>query len=799
MIVNKKIDDHNKSIAESTEKTEKNTKGMSRGMKATAASGVLFAGAMATSMFTTNETAGNIANMAMMAAMILPMGPALGKGLAFAGKKIGGVAKGFSATAAGAARTTASTLKAVGPMAALRAGGAGLASSLGALVSPVGIAVAALGAGVWFMSKLHKEAEATRKEEELRLKATQTAQAEVLTLTRAWADETGRAWKNYALYNAEADKDYKSKERAAYYDKVKFFEEHKTTVTNAEGKEESVATMDRFNDLGSAGQAFTLANVGRQAVMEMGMNTKQATQFLAAFLDASGKGFDEAQLLASQTIKEIGGTAKNMDWKGIVDAGYGAIREATADGNTELVNQLGEELGTTIGLALKKAKTVGERQDILDGLSADIMGQWEGQRAKLETFFAGEGGIAAAVDEAMGGRNQESKNQITAQFEEMTASADAFRAALMDGSFAKLYADVFGQDRDSDFSKFLTSFAPDTKQIENSERAIMASFGNIFGLSDDVDTLNDALNETNIQLMLMGKGGRTDLLNEELRGTISTMETLQGLIDAPEPTDFIGQMMHETLESNADEDLQEKFDKIATILRSGVNVKAIDDDMMAMLRNFDKKYGTNFMEIIAELKNVENAAKDAAGKYTIDFDVSGEEAASILRDSMSSLQQQIADDVTEGFDRQMNAAIDSRQEMWDRRADALSADLERRGRLLDKKWERKTTAAENYWDRRTEKVEEAIEAEQKADEMRQKMFDAEIARIEKMNEMLNRNIDFNVALSQGNFDEAAKIRNDATADADMMALEKARDAGGGRSDRRIENLEGPEGSNRQGP
>ena len=59
-------------------------------------------------------------------------------------------------------------------------------------------------------------------------------------------------------------------------------------------------------------------------------------------------------------------------------------------------------------------------------------------------------------------------------------------------------------------------------------------------------------------------------------------------------------------------------------------------------------------------------------------------------------------------------------------------------------------------------VERAIEAEKAQEDLRQKLFEAEKTRIQRLAEMFNKNVDLNMAINSGNLDEAAKIQNDIT-------------------------------------
>jgi TP901 family phage tail tape measure protein len=169
--------------------------------------------------------------------------------------------------------------------------------------------------------------------------------------------------------------------------------------------------------------------------------------------------------------------------------------------------------------------------------------------------------------------------------------------------------------------------------------------------------------------------------------------------------------------------------------------------------------------------------------------ISRQDFVSTYQAGMQNVQQGIADDLSSAFDTRMNNALDSRQKYWDGRADKLNNDLDRKNNALDARWQRKNDAAQKYWDGRIGSVQKAMDAEQKADDLRQKLFDKEIDRINKLNEAQNQNIDFNVALNSGNFDEAAKIRNDVAATDAQTALEKAQAAGTAQSEKRVARLQ----------
>lgn len=185
-----------------------------------------------------------------------------------------------------------------------------------------------------------------------------------------------------------------------------------------------------------------------------------------------------------------------------------------------------------------------------------------------------------------------------------------------------------------------------------------------------------------------------------------------------------------------------------------------------------------------ETKDVANELKNLP--TNINININADQLSGIVKDGMAGVQQEMADDMTEAMNTRheaaanalqaaQDAANDALQDSQDRATNALEDSQERATNAMERRhkreedahkrhWEKMKDQAEKYWDARIKKAEDELEAEKKAEEQREKMFEAEIARIQKLNDMANTNIDFNMALSEGRFDEAAKLQNNAESD-----------------------------------
>ena len=163
--------------------------------------------------------------------------------------------------------------------------------------------------------------------------------------------------------------------------------------------------------------------------------------------------------------------------------------------------------------------------------------------------------------------------------------------------------------------------------------------------------------------------------------------------------------------------------------------------------------------------------------------------------AMDSLSQE-ADLADQALQNQMDSAMkqfDDRSDALDKKYDAREKAMDKRhdaeSKALDKALDYRKKKQTDYYDNRINGVQKLIDAEKNAEEERQKIFEAEKARIERMAEMYNKNIDFNSALNTGNLDEAAKISNDMRAQNETWMTQDAAGASQGQSDARTTALE----------
>lgn len=198
---------------------------------------------------------------------------------------------------------------------------------------------------------------------------------------------------------------------------------------------------------------------------------------------------------------------------------------------------------------------------------------------------------------------------------------------------------------------------------------------------------------------------------------------------------------------------------------------------------------------------------DAMKQVNLNPAITEEQVTSAYRSVMEGVNNDMVEAANDSLSREADVAsqalqnsMDAAMKVYDDKADALDKKYDDRQKAMekrhdaeddafDKRWDARTVKETAYYDNRIKAVDDAIEAEKNAEEIRQKIFEAEKNRIARMSEMYNRNIDFNVAVNSGNLDEAAKISNDAQAATEQWLTEDAQGQTQDASDKRVSALE----------
>lgn len=232
---------------------------------------------------------------------------------------------------------------------------------------------------------------------------------------------------------------------------------------------------------------------------------------------------------------------------------------------------------------------------------------------------------------------------------------------------------------------------------------------------------------------------------------------------------------------------------------------------MEPAKNFAEGYARFMAFARGDSKGVASEVAKLPNEKTISIKFDYKDAGGLYRGAMQGVQSEISDSVMDGFnerwdsrmsafDDRWDASMERAQESHERAQEAMTEKHDRQTRAmeraqeaaqerLDRKFEQRRENIEKSYQKRIDSINKQIEAERKADNIRKSLFEKEKARLARLAEMSNTNIDFNTAVNEGRLDDAAKTLTNAgvqDANARMDAEQKAAEA---RTEARIKALE----------
>lgn len=129
-------------------------------------------------------------------------------------------------------------------------------------------------------------------------------------------------------------------------------------------------------------------------------------------------------------------------------------------------------------------------------------------------------------------------------------------------------------------------------------------------------------------------------------------------------------------------------------------------------------------------------------------------------DGITAYYQGIKDrlnDQMKGLDQSWTDRMQKFSDDWKDRMDATKKSYDDRKKAIEDDAKAQVKAIDDQ----VKSIQDQEDAAKELDDQRKKMFDAEVKRLERLNELANTNIDYNRALSNGNLDEAARVMNNS--------------------------------------
>jgi TP901 family phage tail tape measure protein len=703
----KNFNDEAEKAAKNTAKTEESTRRIGPSMKTAAVGSGLLAAGMTASMVSSDKIVQNVANWAMIMGSIGMVAPMIGSAFKSVTTRIA------------LAREATAGLAVEGAAASTSLGAGTIAME--AMGGPIGIALAgvtAIGIGAYAWSKHEAKITQERKEQnaalynqnELLSKALGIDQQRARTLTYIPATTLGDKGPKPA-YTQNIGQQIANSIKA--YQNDPSGKELVANYKNAQSEAEKAAIAEKiYNDtlVGTHGNAL------------------KAKIALTALFRAAGDSAEDAD---SKTLQYAKGLSNLSDYARNQKV-FGDLFKSAAQTNAGDTKEQGEALGKMLATAVVNGIRHGNK-DIFASIKAQVNEGWMNAIKGLDgTVYA----------------NTLSKMHIDTPDKASTFVNDFLNNKdISAGALEKKYG-ISAADMNSAILA-AGQLEGQMGKMRDTQQAIIDGFREQLHIPDAIHSLDELQNTFQFKLATVTPKGARDLYQNQLGQIKEQRAALMG-VEAIH-TDISGEQKKQ-LRTQIDQNLEARGYK-GIWDQADKTIKKAKDDVAAIPNN---KYVTIQINTKQQL-------------------------ASIWQNAMSGVQSDMSTAASNLLDKQAQAAQDAQQAAQQRAQDALSQRqqgaqeaLQRRQQAaqdaFDKRWQKRTDAVNRYYDNAEKKIDHEISVEQKAEAERQKIFEAEKARLDYLTDAQNRNIDFNVAIQEGSLDEAAKIMNDANNAAMQFAI-----------------------------
>lgn len=715
--------------------------------------------AMAGMLLTDNKFVNSLSKWLLIGTLVVPAVKTLGTLLATAAKVAWEKAAANIVSARAAQQEAVATGVMAGKFGVLRGGIKGLGAGLVSILGRGGIltlGVAAVGAAyVWAWNKGEEAQKAAAEAYRQQVETSKRVESS----TRDWMESMGKVAGKYdhirnvmtQISSLTPDAAKRQEKAIDYYQTVPegqttspiqdFKAQYGTPITgDLENERAQLAVVQKFIDLQVEGR----------------LSAKQATEQMRAFFIAAGESAMMADIKAQNLLSTWGDVSKkNFDWAGYLKQQMSLFANASdAD-----MKEAGKNAAEAFSSALVNSKgKPGQAKQLLENLIG-------GSQESLNSAFneiASKWGIQWY---------NFLKDQGVSQ--DVTGLAKLLRSTTMD-EFSNLNTSKEGDSKGlGGYNLQMGELVRILKQANNEQDYLLNGLDSLMHFGPEVTSIFDLPGQTQInaftksykeakediltlvQAASQGNGPISDTAKNMLKAVINAQNYAQGL-------------------------------KIGKTYAQALNY-------------FMNQVSASSGRAKDEAEGIGKAIDNVKGK-TVTINVKMNQIGGIFQTAMSNVQQEMVDSAMNNFNQRWDAQMAAAQSAWDSRMNALQNRqeaamnaLERRQEdaqdAFEKRWEARKKAVEDAYQKRIDAVNREIEAEQKAEQIRANLFEKEKARLERLAELQNQNIDFNTQLNEGKLDEAAKTLNNtgvSSANAQMDAEQKAAEA---RTEARIKALE----------
>lgn len=458
----------------------------------------------------------------------------------------------------------------------------------------------------------------------------------------------------------------------------------------------------------------------------------------------------------------------------------------------------------------------------------ELLGNAEGMTASYwQQQGFGQGGVWSQIDKAMrlgtgtsgvdkNDLSQKAKQEINDIMNNMTQSLDA--VATDPVKFAKVFknwTDSFSAQLDN----ALKGLKPEAAQKIREAGLIDAELGDMFkdGLLSE-DQFNKLVYQQNVMIEVMDRlkeryGGdeKFDFMFENLAdaSVMAAAQMKQAIMSPTQAADAFSAKIRSMGDEWKNMDEATKI-SLLNFYRAAAGLEALNTEQAKAalgagnLGSDIKEMGDKAGAATPEIEALDEELVDKDVDWDLNIQVTGlgnyndlmDMTLGGYRDAMKQVQDDIfeaaADNAQANFDARMNqlkADQDAALASLDAEADAMDDRYEAEEKAMDKAqdaekkafesgWEDRMKAEKQVYEDRIKAIEDAQDAEDDLERQRERNAEREAARIRYLANLMNNNIDMNVAIASGDLDEAARIAiNQQQAGTDYQTETANREAG----------------------
>jgi len=753
----------NQQAAEGAAETAGATGKIARALPGIVANAGLVALAFNTMSGSSSETFDNVTNILMTVGLLGALVPnAAWAKLVLVIKAAGAGAKLFALSSLASGKAMLANVRSAGALKNVVGGAArgagGLLLSVGRLLGPLGIAVGIFTAIVAATKAIDNNLNEGRKNAELMGNAGEgISQVLEFTYNPAQVDEEGKPVNSVSLDEQRVKAMQETNdETKAWYDSIK--------AANGELEQTNLAIQFALATLAAGGSASDASNAVRTALYAAGFTGDTLDNMVLDVTARINFESEDAVLEArgEQMAEALRTGMEKVDNKGWMERMFGGDSQASNDAKEE-----GGKVGTMFNQAFGAAATDIERSKAATVLVESVATQSQPMFDRLQKQYSEEFkalGINSVQD--LTEQMNKVKNSTSAQLEGVANIDDLRRVYEGAGDEVLQFDDVqkeiirtiaLGNDKTKESAD----------EYENLNQVLKAiGVAPIVSLGEARARYNTHLRKNNEEYQKMDAAEKLQILNNfrMLAGLGQATSLQQGFSTA---TGGATQELEDQAE--AMEEVAMTADDLTNTLKS-----AMSGTMSSIYEEADR--------LLQQSNTAQLDAMRANGEAELDKMKARADADADRYDAKRDAIQDTHAAEDEALNTRQEAETKRFNELWQRNADNAETAWETRIENEEAKYDaaiEKTTdtlnrqieAQEAAYDARIKKIQDSIEAEERAEDRRQEIFEAERRRIERLAAMFNQTVDFNAALAGGNLDEAAKIQNDAAATQQQWSID----------------------------